>query len=134
MFVAPFAVGSGHAATSAAASVLYMGASRVCHQRAERSFHLAGLQMPVCARCTGLYVSGAAGALLAFLIHGRPRVPGQARDMLIAAAIPTAATVALEVAGLAHPSSTVRAVSALPLGAVAGWVFIRSLRAEGHIP
>ena len=40
-------------------------AGRVCHQRPERSFHVAGVQLPVCARCTGLYVSGAAGALAA---------------------------------------------------------------------
>ena len=35
--------------------------SRICHQRPERSFAIAGIQMPVCARCSGLYVSGALG-------------------------------------------------------------------------
>jgi hypothetical protein len=39
-------------------------------------------------------------------------------------------TVALEFAGLVHPSNTVRAVCALPLGAAGAWVFIQSLRAE----
>ena len=40
----------------------------VCHQRAELSFALAGQMMPVCARCTGLYASGAAAGLAAWLI------------------------------------------------------------------
>ena len=35
--------------------------SVVCHQLPERSFFLDGRQLPVCARCTGLYLSGAAG-------------------------------------------------------------------------
>lgn len=40
--------------------------SLICHQQPERSFFLGGEQLPVCARCTGLYLSGAAG-FLAFL-------------------------------------------------------------------
>ena len=31
----------------------YQAGSLVCHQRPERSFHLAGVQLPVCARCFG---------------------------------------------------------------------------------
>ena len=27
----------------------------ICHQMPERSFHLGGLQIPVCARCLGIY-------------------------------------------------------------------------------
>ena len=38
---------------------VYQAGSLVCHQRPERSFHLAGVQLPVCARCFGLYLSGA---------------------------------------------------------------------------
>jgi len=29
--------------------------SAVCHQMAERSFIFDGMQMPLCARCTGIY-------------------------------------------------------------------------------
>ena len=36
--------------------------SAVCHQMAERSFIMEGMQMPLCARCTGIYI----GAFLAF--------------------------------------------------------------------
>lgn len=36
--------------------------SAVCHQMAERSFIFEGMQMPLCARCTGIYI----GAFFAF--------------------------------------------------------------------
>lgn len=36
--------------------------SAVCHQMAERSFIVEGMQMPFCARCTGIYI----GAFFAF--------------------------------------------------------------------
>jgi uncharacterized membrane protein len=109
---------------------VYAAASRVCHQRPERSFHVRHTKLPVCARCTGLYVSGAAGALLAWL--GIARVPRRARAMLIAAAVPTIVTLAIEWAGLADPGSVVRAIAALPAGALTGWLFVRLLRAEGQ--
>lgn len=36
----------------------------VCHQLPERSFHIAGEQLPLCARCSGTFV----GALLGFVM------------------------------------------------------------------
>ncbi|MDD3394962.1 MAG: DUF2085 domain-containing protein [Anaerotignum sp.] len=44
--------------------------SAVCHQMAERSFILDGKQLPVCARCTGIY-SGIFFSMIFFLIFGR---------------------------------------------------------------
>ena len=129
LFIVPFALTSRDPRLVAAAAAVYSGAGLICHQRAERSFHLAGVQQPVCARCTGLYVSGAAGALVAALWR-RPRVPRRARSLLALTAVPTALTVALEFVGLVHPSNIVRALCALPLGGAGAWVFIQSLRAE----
>lgn len=31
--------------------------SLICHRKPERSFHINGHQFPVCARCTGFYIS-----------------------------------------------------------------------------
>jgi uncharacterized membrane protein len=100
----------------------------VCHQRPDRSFHVRGTQLPVCARCLGLYLSGAVGALLGWF--GRPGVPRRTRTALFAVAAPTALTVLLEWTGVAAPSNFIRAVAALPLGGLAGWLFVRMLRAE----
>jgi uncharacterized membrane protein len=42
---------------------------KVCHQRTERSFHVAGSPLAVCARCTGVYLGLLSGALL-LPVHG----------------------------------------------------------------
>ena len=46
-----------------AAAVMYAAGSFICHQIPERSFHLDGIQLPVCARCFGLYGGGALGSM-----------------------------------------------------------------------
>jgi len=130
LFVAPFGLTSDNPRVVTAAAAVYSSAGLICHQRAERSFHLAGVQQPVCARCTGLYVSGAVGSLTAWILWRRPHAPRRTRRVLVLAAVPTALTVGLEFAGLVYPSNTVRAMCALPLGGAGAWVFIQSLRAE----
>ena len=128
--VAPRALAGDTPVLNQVAASIYRSAGLICHQRAERSFHLGGVQQPVCARCAGLYLSGAVGALVAWSAARRPRATRQKRVLLLLAAIPTALTVALEFVGLLHTSNMLRALSALPLGASAGWIFIQSLRAE----
>ena len=54
----------GRAATLASAGT-YLLAGVVCHQRPDRSFHFEGVKMPVCARCTGLYLGAGLGVLVA---------------------------------------------------------------------
>ena len=49
----------------------YAGAL-VCHRITERSFTIAGRQMPLCARCTGIYL-GIALSFVTFLVAGRVR-------------------------------------------------------------
>lgn len=44
----------------------------ICHQIPERSFFLAGRQLPLCARCTGTFL-GALLGLAAFALVGRSR-------------------------------------------------------------
>jgi uncharacterized membrane protein len=127
---APLTLRGGGLGTAAA--VVYAGSSRLCHQRAERSFSTAGLQWPVCARCTGLYVSAAAGALLGWIGLSGWRT-ARVRWVLALAAIPTAVTWTLEVAGIMPFSNMTRAVAAVPLGVAAGWVFIRMLRYDSGL-
>jgi uncharacterized membrane protein len=128
---APYAVSSHNPVLVTAGVMVYQGAGLICHQRPERSFHVGGVQLPVCGRCLGLYVSGACGAVIAWFASRRNSIKG-ARLALAVAAIPTALTVPLEFAGLMHPTNFVRAVSALPLGAAAAWIFVTSLRADSE--
>jgi uncharacterized membrane protein len=135
VLVAPLALAGHQPLPAMISAFIYQGAGLICHQRSERSFHVGGIQQPVCARCSGLYVSGAAGAAAAWIgWRRRPRVPRRMRAVLIVAAVPTAVTFALEFAGMAHPSNAVRALCALPLGAAGGWIFVRLLRADGERP
>ena len=60
----PFAASQPHVSTMAAALIagVYAVGSLICHQLPERSYHLWTAQMPVCARCTGIYFGAVLGA------------------------------------------------------------------------
>ena len=106
----------------------------ICHQRPERSFFIGGTQIPVCARCTGLYAGAAlgvlvaAGGLLAQRPYGRtiaaPLPSDRARRIFVIAALPTAVTWMLEAAGLVPFSNAVRFAAGLPLGLAAAWLVL----------
>ena len=102
------------------AAIVYGLASLVCHQRPERSFYWGSVQFAVCARCTGLYAGAAIGAVAALTAgHARLAAAGpRLKPALMFAAVPTAATVAAEWAGLWAPSHAVRACAGVPLGAM----------------
>jgi hypothetical protein len=113
------------------AGVLYAAGSLICHQISERSFHLQSFQLPVCARCFGLYAGVASGSA-AWAIVGRQMASfsgrGKSRYVLTcAAAVPTILTVILE-RGFGWPlSNSTRALAAVPLaGAVAFVVMAQS--------
>ena len=100
--------------------------SLICHQRPERSFFIDGHQLPVCARCTGLYLSGA-GGLIGFAVFKAARRwrpialdPWRAGRWLVVAAIPTALSLASGTLGVWDGANITRALIALPLGATAG--------------
>lgn len=112
-------------------AIIYAFGSLVCHQIPERSFHLQTFQLPVCARCLGLYSGAALGAVWAASSSaGRRRGVFAARDIrlvTVAAAIPTAMTVALEWAGWWQPSNLTRSIAGVPLGFVVAFVVTRAL-------
>src|SRR5687768_10882494 len=51
VIAAPVLSSQGHTG----ATTIYQTFSYLCHQLPERSFHLAGHQLAICSRCTGLY-------------------------------------------------------------------------------
>jgi len=72
--------------------------SNVCHQDPGRSFFVHGLPLPVCARCTGLYL-GFFLAWLAYTIRGRRLAPA-GNTLLIAGMTPMVLDGAFNAAGL----------------------------------
>jgi uncharacterized membrane protein len=126
---APYALSQragGGALTGATA--VYLAASFICHQRADRSFHPWGMKLPVCGRCAGLY-AGALLGLLAVVCCARVRAT---RVLLVAAAIPTGATLVLEVLGVFDPGNPGRAAAAVPLGAAVCWFVAGAIRGKVH--
>jgi uncharacterized membrane protein len=105
-------------------ALAYAAGSLVCHQIPERSFHIGGAQLPVCARCTGLYLGAAAGALFWLALSRRRLTIPRARTVLAIAAIPTVMTLVLAWAGWWDASNAVRAVTALPLGISGGAIVL----------
>jgi uncharacterized membrane protein len=113
-----------------AAGWLYLFGSRICHQIAGRSLHIDGSQLPVCARCYGIY-AGAAVVTVAWACASSPwqrcrvddRVP-QATDarVLVTAVVVNLITIGAESIGFWSPSNAVRASAGAALGAAVALV------------
>jgi len=115
---------------------MYALGSAICHQLPARSFHLGAAQLPVCARCTGIYVGAAfaSAAVVARAVAARAVQAGgtvrpaealarrKTRVLLIAAAIPSAVTLVYEWTTGDTPSNVVRFAAGLPIGAAVAWV------------
>jgi uncharacterized membrane protein len=108
--------------SSGVAAAVYGIGRFVCHQRPERSFHVWSVQLPVCARCTGIYFGAAAAALAG--ISGMSGVTAATYRIsrpglwLAVAASPAAATLVYEWTLGVTPSNGIRAASGVVLGAV----------------
>jgi uncharacterized membrane protein len=103
--------------------LIYAAGSLICHQRSERSFHLGAAQLPVCARCLGLYAGGAIGLLTWTLVSRARRFRWPHRSavgVLLVSGVPTAVTVASAWLGLGDPANAWRAALAVPLGIAGG--------------
>jgi uncharacterized membrane protein len=99
----------------------------ICHQLAERSFHLWGAAMPVCARCSGIYFGAAIAALVLRSAEARSAKAvissghACARIVLLAAFVPTAATLIFEWTTGVTPANWIRALAGIPLGVAVAW-------------
>ncbi|MFM8532910.1 MAG: DUF2085 domain-containing protein [Acidimicrobiia bacterium] len=109
-----------------ALAIIFAIGGVVCHQLPERSFFIGTHQLPVCARCTGLYASAVAGFVTWCLLKlvrrggGIEVSPRSALVVLAVAAVPTVLSVAGGVSGVADGTNVGRALLAIPLGATAG--------------
>lgn len=98
----------------------------VCHQLPARSFHLWNASLPVCARCTGIYL-GAAVTAIAIAAAGRRRLAearsakADPRFVLLISFLPTAATLIVEWTTGVTPANWIRALAGAPLGAAVAW-------------
>jgi uncharacterized membrane protein len=118
------------AAPPALAAAIYTMGSLICHQLPDRSFYWRDAQLPVCARCTGIYLGACASAFLAPLppsLYARWSAPRRMAWLLGAAAVPMGVTLAAEWTGLWAPSSIVRAATGVVLGTAAAVVITAAI-------
>lgn len=126
------AAASPSGATLVAVAATYRAGSLICHQHADRSFHVGDVQTPVCARCFGLYGGAAIGAIIGLgWMRRRWRRAGGSlvletnlRMVLLGAAVPTVALWALEHIVGVDISNGVRCAGAVPLGAAVAGVVV----------
>lgn len=97
VFAAPLLMEQGYLQP---AGLIYKGFSFLCHQRPERSFHLEGHQLAVCARCTGIYAGFAVSVLFYPVVRSLRRADSPSRLWLIPACLPMAVDVALTYFGI----------------------------------
>lgn len=128
---APFALGGGlvRGIGQVVPLASYVAGRAVCHQRQERSFAVGGVRQPVCARCAGLYLGAPAGVACAIALARRRRrrwwvqvSPRAARRVVVWAAAPTLASIAVEGLQIGQPGNGVRFLLAVLPGAAVGWV------------
>ena len=90
-------------------------AGPICHHIPERTLVADGRPLPVCARCTGLYLGTALGGLLGYAVGRRRWLAASLASAGVLAAIGGLAGVA-EALGLVSTSNAARVVLGLPLG------------------
>src|SRR5713226_7783128 len=103
----------GPAAYTLSAAIYGIGAL-ICHQRPERSFHLWGAQLPVCARCAGIYLGAAMAVVIGSIGHigaGRDSPAKVLRLAILFAALPTLVTLTYEWTTGHMPANWVRAAA-----------------------
>ena len=105
----------------------YAVGAKVCHQIAARSFHLAGAQMAICARCAGIYAGTAVGlASLAWLGEGRAVRACSSRNVVLIGAVPVCLSVAIEWGAGAVVGNWMRFASGVVAGGAVATVVARA--------
>jgi uncharacterized membrane protein len=154
LVLVPFLASRAHASafTTALVVVVYSIGGLICHQLPERSYHLWAAQMPVCARCAGIYFGAAIAAVVAAShaatrrltkSDGRGRPPSistrmlggagsvaTARTMLVVAALPSALTLVYEWTSGRTPGNLIRAAAGIAIGAGVAWLVVEAVRPE----
>ena len=142
--LAPYVASRPHASPAGTALVVavYGIGSLICHQLPERSYRLWTAQMPVCARCAGIYFGAAIAAIAAAAAplkrrstYGAERRPAYVRHrfsgaatprvMLALAVAPTLVTLVYEWMTGHMPAHWIRFAAGVPIGVAVAWLVIQ---------
>jgi len=123
----PLLAGAGHPGEAALVRLTF---APLCHQIPERTFHMLGVPLSVCARCTGVY----AGVFLAFIaatfgMNALVLARRRAGAVLAAAAAPSLLLLILSASGLIPDAVVLRAVTGGILGLGTGACLVPAFEA-----
>jgi uncharacterized membrane protein len=91
--------------------VIYAFYGEICHQIGDRSLHVAGRPLAVCARCFSVYYGFLIGAAMIFLLPDRFNQPRRLQLMASISLLPMLLDVAGGMAGIWTPSTATRIVT-----------------------
>ncbi len=100
---------------------IYTLCSHICHQKPDRSLYIAGVQFPLCARCTGIYAS------MIFALIVIP-VEEKIRYRTLYSALTMAVLVNCITFIPGYDSATVRFIVGSALGTVLGFIIKKAIK------
>ncbi len=108
-------------------SLIHYTYGRVCHQIAERSFHIHGQPVAVCARCLGIYVGYLAGLVVYPFARSIGRADAPPRLWFLLASIPVTIDFFGGYFGVFENTLVSRAVTGMIVGAAGAFYTLPGL-------
>lgn len=124
IFSAPFLVSSKSSVLQLLGTFFYFFLNPVCHQLPARSIFIYGLPLPVCARCTFIYLGGL--AFFTFALFQRSFKSWPAAFYIVSALL-VGAEIILEKTNVYHNLLEVRIASGFLLGVILSRLIIEGL-------
>jgi uncharacterized membrane protein len=129
----PWLLQAGHFNLAAIVSLL---GSIICHQDPSRSFHVMNVPLPVCSRCTAIYVGSLLGVLLFPLIRDLTALAISTSYLLILPSLALGLDVVLDFLGIWNNTFISRSVSGACVGLGYSVAFLvlthRGPQLQGH--
>lgn len=100
-------------------------ANLICHRKPERSFHIKQHQFPVCARCTGFYIS-----LFLYFVYAYFNFIDYNFWIILLAIlllIPTAVDGLTQLSGARESNNTLRFITGL-MGGLAAGIIVKAIK------
>ena len=111
-----------HSAHPSLASGIYLIFAKICHQDPARSFRLDGVPLPVCARCTAVYL-GFLGAVSFWPLLKRITTKSNNLLWLLSAAVVLMTVDAgLDLVSIRNNTPATRTLTGSLLGLAGGWI------------
>jgi len=109
----PWLLQAGHFRFAAFVSLL---GSIICHQDPSRSFRLTNVPLPVCSRCTAIYIGSLMGVMLFPLMRSLAALATRASYLLIVPTLALGLDVVLDLLGIWNNTFFSRSLSGACLG------------------